>query len=45
MPITELVLRLSIAFITLLVLARLIGRKEISQIPFLILYLPFRLVH
>lgn len=34
MPITELVLRLAIAFITLLVLARLIGRKEISQMTF-----------
>ena len=34
MPITELILRLAIAFITLLVLTRLMGRKEISQMTF-----------
>ena len=34
MPIAELVLRLAIAFITLLVLTRLMGRKEISQMTF-----------
>ena len=34
MPIAELVLRLAIAFITLLGLTRLIGRKEISQMTF-----------
>ncbi|KAB7709060.1 DUF421 domain-containing protein [Bacillus aerolatus] len=34
MSVTELVLRLAIAFITLLALTRLIGRKEISQMTF-----------
>lgn len=34
MPIIELVLRLAIAFITLLALTRLMGRKEISQMTF-----------
>src|SRR4051794_34405375 len=34
MTILELVLRLAIAFITLLTLTRLIGRKEISQMTF-----------
>jgi uncharacterized membrane protein YcaP (DUF421 family) len=34
MPIAELVLRLAIAFITLLGLTRLMGRKEISQMTF-----------
>jgi len=34
MPIAELVLRLAIAFITLLALTRLMGRKEISQMTF-----------
>ncbi|MEK4029690.1 DUF421 domain-containing protein [Pseudobacillus sp. FSL P4-0506] len=34
MSVPELVLRLSISFITLLVLTRLIGRKEISQMTF-----------
>ena len=31
MPITELILRLVIAFATLIILTRLMGRKEISQ--------------
>ncbi|WP_353739047.1 hypothetical protein [Peribacillus asahii] len=35
MPIAELVLRLAIAFSTLLALTRLMGRKEISQMTFL----------
>ena len=34
MPVAELVFRLAIAFITLLVLTRLMGRKEISQMTF-----------
>ncbi|PAV29126.1 hypothetical protein CIL05_12025 [Virgibacillus profundi] len=34
MPIPELVLRLTIAFITLLILTRIMGRKEISQMTF-----------
>ena len=34
MPITELILRLVIAFATLITLTRLIGRKEISQMTF-----------
>src|SRR5699024_2659030 len=34
MALTELLLRLAIAFMTLLVLARLMGRKEISQMTF-----------
>ncbi|MBT2727659.1 DUF421 domain-containing protein [Bacillus sp. ISL-75] len=34
MPITELILRLAIAFITLLALTRVMGRKEISQMTF-----------
>ena len=34
MPVATLVLRLAIAFITLLVLTRLMGRKEISQMTF-----------
>ena len=34
MPVAELVLRLVIAFITLLVLTRIMGRKEISQMTF-----------
>lgn len=34
MPITQLIIRLFIAFITLLVLTRLMGRKEISQMTF-----------
>jgi uncharacterized membrane protein YcaP (DUF421 family) len=34
LQVTELVLRLSIAFITLIVLTRIMGRKEISQMTF-----------
>ena len=34
MPVAELILRLAIAFFTLLVLTRLMGRKEISQMTF-----------
>lgn len=34
MPVAELVLRLVIAFLTLLVLTRIMGRKEISQMTF-----------
>jgi uncharacterized membrane protein YcaP (DUF421 family) len=34
MPITELFLRITIAFITLLALTRIMGRKEISQMTF-----------
>ena len=34
MPITELIFRLVIAFATLIILTRLIGRKEISQMTF-----------
>lgn len=41
MAFTELSLRLSIVFITLLILTRLMGRKEISQLT-LISYHPFQ---
>lgn len=34
MSITDLIIRLTIAFITLLMLTRLVGRKEISQMTF-----------
>ncbi|WP_238391436.1 hypothetical protein [Bacillus sp. SKDU12] len=34
MPVTQVIIRLFIAFIILLVLTRLMGRKEISQLPF-----------
>ncbi len=43
MPITQLIIRLFIAFITLLVLTRLMGRKEISQMTFLTLFQPYPL--